>query len=226
MSTSTLAAVFCFIVCVSAQSAYGQGVLFEDAFDTALSDQWHVSGLDPDDYRVHDGGLEVRVKPVAKGESRPMLFVNLPFTTNDTVIASVDVTVVGEGLRRGEMAGLSLTHNGGPEFTVRKTNIDGFSVFAPGEDEFIGQPGEEGDPSQYTVKYWPANASFGPLKVIVRGDYAYFQVGPSSTGEYRTFFHSAIQEANDGLGFGLTVDGGDDDGERWVRFDNFRVTGP
>jgi hypothetical protein len=212
--------------CASPTAVFCQNVVFEDSFDDGLSDQWQISGLERADYRVHDGALEVRVKPVPAGQARPILFVNLPFTMSDTLIASVEVTVVGDGLRRGELAGLCLTHKGNPEFTVRKTNIDGYFVFAPGEPDFIGQPGEEGDPSHYTVKYWPANESFGPMNVVVRGDYAYFQVGPSSAGEYRTFFHSAIQEADEDLGFGLIVDGGVEDGERWVRFDNFRVTAP
>ncbi len=225
MRTKMLATMTIFAGMTWLSNCHGQDVLFEDAFDDAeLSDQWQVVGLDADDYRVVDGALEVRVKPVADGQPSPMLKVNLPFTTDETVIASVDVAMVGDPLERGEQAGLCLTGPNSALFTVSKTNIDGYHVFAPGEPEFIGQPGEEGDPSNYTVKYWPANEAFGPLRVTVRGDYAYFQVGPSSEGEYLTFFHSAIQEANEGLGFGLCVRGATDEGERWVRFDNFRVT--
>jgi hypothetical protein len=197
-------------------------VLFEDTFDERLSDRWQVIGLDKDDYRVHDGALEVRVQPDRPG-ALPMLKVDLPFTTAGTVEASVDVSVVDGPLRRGEFAGLCLTDPAGPEFTVRKTNIDGYFVFAPGEPEFIGEEGQEGDPGKYTVKYWPADEAAGPLRIIVRGDYAYFQVGPSAEEKYQTFFHSAISSADEGLGFGLRAAGGDDGGERWVRFDNFRV---
>lgn len=215
------------LACLSwLSNCYGQTVLFEDSFDDELSDQWQVVGLDPDDYRVLNGALEVRIKPVPPGHPSPMLKVNLPFATAETVIASVDMTVVGDPLERGELAGICLTDPEGAVFTARKTNIDGYFVFAPGEVDFIGQPGEEGDPSHYTVKYWPADEAFGPLKIVVRGDYAHFQVGPSSNGEYRTFFHSAIQEADEGLGFGLCVNGATGDGKRWVRFDNFRVTRP
>jgi hypothetical protein len=56
----------------------------------------------------------------------------------------------------------------------------------------------------------------------VRGNYAYFQVGPSADGKYKTFFHSAIREGDKGLGFALMASGSGD-GVRWVRFDNFRV---
>jgi hypothetical protein len=150
--------------------------------------------------------------------------VDLPFTTEGTVEASVEVSVAGEPLRRGEFAGLCLADQDGPVFTARKTNIDGYYVFAPGEVEFIGQPGQEGDPGRYTVKYWPADEAAGALRVIVRGHYAYFQVGPSADGRYKTFFHSAVHESDKGLGFGLRAAGGTGDGERWVRFDNFRVT--
>jgi hypothetical protein len=223
---SVIAALSC---AAALSDCYAQSVLFEDTFDGELSEKWQISGLDREDYRVRDGALEVRVKPDVKpdqGKRRPFLKVDLPFTTDDTVVASVEVTVVGEPLKRGEFAGLCLTDPSGPEFTVRKTNIDGYFVFAPGEPEFIGQPGQEGDPINYAVKYWPAAESAGPLRIIVRGDYAYFQVGPSDEGKYRTIFHSAIQESGEGLGFGLMAAGYEGDGERWVRFDNFRVTGP
>jgi hypothetical protein len=204
---------------------HAQTVLFEDTFDGKLSEKWQVVGLDREDYRIRDGALEVRVKAESKKQPRPLLKVDLPFTTAQTVEASVEVTVVGEPLQRGDVAGLCLTDNDGAVFSARKTNIDGYFVLAPGEPEFIGKPGEEGDPGKYTVKYWPADPAAGPLRIVVRGNYAYFQVGPSADGKYRTFFHSAIRESDKGLGFALIAIGSGD-GERWVRFDNFRVTKP
>ena len=216
---------FVIVTCITS-IAYAQAVIFEDTFEAGLSDQWQVVGLDRDDYRMRDGGLELRVKPVEPNQRRPMLKLDLPFTTAGTVVASVDVTVIGGPLQRGELAGLCLTDHEGAAFTVRKTNIDGYFVFAPGEVDFIGKPGEEGDPGKYTVKYWPADESFGSVRILVRGHYAYFQVGPSSDGKYMTLFHSAIRESDGELGFGLVASGATGDGERWVRFDNFRVTRP
>ncbi len=159
-----------------------------------------------------------------------MLKVDLPFTTDDSVVASVNVQIIGSPLPRHALAGLCLTDEDGILFTVRKTNIDGYIVLAPGDVEFIGKPGEEGDPSNYTVKYWPAKDAYGPLRIISRGSYAYFQVGPDDDGKYKNFFHSAIQERKEGLGFGIFVNDdaatsqatGDD--ERWVRFSQFKVT--
>ncbi len=205
---------------------HGAEPLFQDSFDQELSKKWEVVGLKKDDYRIREGGLEMRVQRSQRGQPTPMIKVNLPFTTADTVIASVDVTVVGEPLDRGEMAGLCLTDQDGQSFTVRKTNIDGFFLFAPPEVDFIGKDGEEGDVSKYTVKYWPADKDAGPLRITVRGPYAHFQTGPGKDGNYRTYFHSAIREAKDGLGFGLLATGRTDDSERWVRFDNFRVEKP
>ncbi|MCU0960798.1 MAG: hypothetical protein MUF48_11900 [Pirellulaceae bacterium] len=201
----------------------GQEVLFEDTFDTALSDKWKIVGLQPEDYRVRDGALELRVKPLATQEPWPMLSVDLPFTTADSVVASVEVSVVGQRLQRGEFAGLCLLDPDGVSFMARKTNIDGYFVLAPGKADFIGEPGQEGEPGKYTVTYWPADESFGPLRILVRGNYAHFQAGPSATGKYRTFFHSAIRPSKEGLGFGLLAAGGTGDAERWVRFDKFRV---
>lgn len=210
----------------TAVSSAEEKVLFSDDFAAELSPKWQRVGLTDEDVRLRDGALEIRLRPHEKGKLPPMLRVDLPFTTAGTVIASVQVIVPDNGLRRGAEAGLCLTAAGRPEFTVRKTNIDGYQVFAPGEVRFLGQPGQEGDPGQYSVTYWPARATDGPLRIIVRGHYAYFQTGPTQSGEYRTLFHSAIQEGNEGLGFCLFATGGDSEEERWVRFDNFRVTGP
>lgn len=226
MSTRTLAILGGLAWFAWQSTGQGQTVLFEDTFENGLSDKWEVVGLEREDYRVREGAVELRVKQVGTNERRPLLKVNLPFSTADTVVASVDVKVIGKPLPRGAMAGLCLTDQEGAVFTVRKTNIDGYFVLAPGEVDFIGEPGQEGDPGKYTVKYWPADESFGPLRVVVRGHYAHFQVGPSKADEYKTFFHSAISESAKGMGFGLTASGSTGNSEYWVRFDNFRVTKP
>ncbi len=206
------------------QLSIADELLFEDSFENGLSEKWQVVGLGPEEYRVRDGGFEMKVQSEKRGQIEPMLRIDLPFTTSDTVTASAEVTILDQPLERGEFAGLALTHNGRVSFRVRKTNIDGYFVFAPGEPEFIGKSGEEGDPGKYTVKYWPADKSAGPMKIIVRGEYAYFQVGPSTDDKYQTFFHSAIEEGNEGMGFALVAAGSIDEKTRWVRFDNFRVT--
>lgn len=226
MSTHNVAGIV-LVACFAWQySCHGQTVMFEDTFDNGLSDKWQIVGLEQSDYRVREGGLELRVKEVGANQPRPLLKVDLPFSTADTVFASVDVSVVGERFQRGDEAGLCLTDQDGAVFTARKTNIDGYLLLAPGEVDFIGTPGQEGDPGKYTVKYWPADESFGPLRVLVRGHYAHFQVGPSTAGEYKTFFHSAVRESDKGMGFGVTAIGRSGDGDRWVRFDNFRVIKP
>ncbi len=213
--------------CNNSRLCGAQELLFEDSFETALSDKWEFVGLDREDVRIRDGALEIRLETLADPRSQRVLKVNLPFSTADSVVASVEVTVIGESLPHGAFAGLCLTNANGTEFTVRKTNIDGYFVLSPGEVEFIGEEGQEGEPGKYTVKYWPADPSFGPLRVIVRGDYAHFQVGPNQDGSYKNLFHSAINPSAEGMGFGLTVVGSKDvdmSGERWVRFDNFQVT--
>ena len=67
-------------------------VLFEDSFKSGLSAQWRLVGLDKKDYRVKDGGLELRVRSGPLGKGTPLLKVVLPFDARDTVIASVTVT--------------------------------------------------------------------------------------------------------------------------------------
>ena len=203
-------------------------LLFEDRFEGTLSSKWQRSNLNEQDIRLRNGGLELRIRVHAPNET-PLIKVDLPFTTAGPVRAAVDVSLVDKRLSRGEFAGICLTVGNRPSFRGKKTNIDGYVLFSPGHVEFIGEAGQEGDPAKYTVKYWPADDAAGPLNIIIRGNYAHFQVGPSKAGEYQTFFHSAVAAAESGLGFGLIAGGtsaetnGD---ERWVRFDNFRVSRP
>jgi hypothetical protein len=210
-------------VLAAAQMALAQEVLFEDTFDGALSPRWSIVGLKKDDYRVKDGGLEMRVQPGRPTKDTPMLMVLLPFDTTETVTASVELTLIDSFTEPCESAGLFLTDEDSREFGAQKMNLNGHLVFSPSQVEFIGKEGSEGDPQQYALKFWPANDAFGGLRIIVRGNYGHFQVGPSKDGKYLNFFHSALRPKEPKRGFCLSASGGPTDKEHWVRFDNFRV---
>ena len=147
------------LVCSTACS---EELLFEESFETGLSPRWRVEGLASSEYRVRNGRLELRLQPAIKGPVKAMLRVDLPFTTADSVTASAEVTPVSGPLPRGGVTGLYFVDANGLNSGMRKTNIEGFFVSAPGEVDFIGKPGEEGDPGRYTVKYWPADDHQGP----------------------------------------------------------------
>ncbi len=224
MLRCTLLATIAFAALGTARNATGVDVLFEDNFDGTLSPEWQAIGLTKDDYRIRDGGLEMRVQPGRRTRDTPMLLVLLPFDTSETVTASVEVTPLDRFTEPNESAGLFLTDADSREFGAEKRNLDGHLVFSPGNDEFIGEKGEEGDPQQYALKFWPANEAYGALRIIVRGHYGHFQVGPSRKGKYLNFFHSALRENEPKRGFCLSASGGPSDRDHWVRFDNFRVT--
>jgi hypothetical protein len=57
-------------------------------------------------------------------------------------------------------------------------------VYAPGNYIFKGVPGEEGDVDKYTIKYTEVSPEAGPLRVLTRSTWAFFQVGPSDKDEY------------------------------------------
>ncbi len=220
----TVAAVALTLSMYFTKECLGEDPLFADDFNNGLSSKWQVVGLQKEDYRIRDGGLELRVQPGKRTADTPMLKVILPFATTSTVIASVDVTILDEFTEEGEFGGLCLIADDGVEFTVRKQRVNGSLVFAPGKYDFIGKPGDEGEPRQYTIKYWPALDESEPLRIIVRQTYAHFQVGPSSEDKFLNFFHSAIVDSDKKCGFSLVAAGGPKDAVHWVRFDNFRVT--
>ena len=201
----------------------GETILFEDRFDNGLAAEWQIVGLQVDDYRIRDGGLEMRVAPAAHTGERPMVKVMLPFTATDIVTASVEVTILDPLTEPNEMAGMCLVDELGPEFCVKKARVDGQLMFAPPRVEFLGKAGEEPDFGKYSYTYRPATDEAGPLRIIVRQNYAYFQVGPGEDKKYLNFFHSAIRRQTRLRGFGLTAAGAPEGAEHWVRFDNFRV---
>ncbi|MCA8986335.1 MAG: hypothetical protein KDA78_01755 [Planctomycetaceae bacterium] len=209
---------------VNSSHCFSEEVLFADSFDQGLSERWELVGLSPEDYRIREGGLEIRIRKPTAEHAIPMLKVKLPFSTRQSVIATVEVTVDGQPLQQGDSAGVCLTYQDRCLFSARKENHHGYWILSPGQVEFIGRPGEEGNPGKYTVRYWPADEEFGPLRIVVRQEYAYFQVGPSKKKEFKTFFHSAITSHSADLGFGLFATGNNDKVERWVRFDHFEVT--
>ncbi|MDZ4821276.1 MAG: hypothetical protein SGJ20_20130 [Planctomycetota bacterium] len=218
--TLSLAAFLCLVL---GQLSFGEEVLFEDKFEGKLSPKWKIVGLKKEDYRIKNGELEMRVQPGEKTKDSPMLKVLIPFEAKDNVTASVDLTIVDKFTEPTETAGLYLINESGPEFRAEKRKLNGLLVFSPAKPEFIGKQGEDGDPQQYALKFWPANESFGALQIIVSSDRAFFQVGPSKDGKYLNLFHSAIITDRPGRGFGLRTCGGPADKEHWVRFDNFRV---
>jgi hypothetical protein len=198
-------------------------ILFEDSFKTGLSMQWEPVGLDKKDYRVKDGGLEMRVQKGPLGKDTPLLKVILPFDARDTVIASVTVTPLNDFTAEKEFAGLCLMTDASPEFAAKKERVGGKLVFSPGHYLFKGKQGEEGDLSKYEVQYTDATKEAGPLRIIVRQRYGHFQVGPSTTGEFKTFFESALRPTADKRGFALAAAGAPANAEHWVRFTDFRV---
>ncbi|MDB5391807.1 MAG: hypothetical protein JWM11_7453 [Planctomycetaceae bacterium] len=215
-----------FIVVVASRSVVAdEVVLFEDNFDKGLSPKWSVAGLKKQDYRIKDGGLEMRVRPRTQNKETPMLKVVLPFNTFETVNASVEMTPLDPFTVRGETAGLYLLDEDLPEFHAEKTNANGYFVFSPPELLFIGKAGteEENNRRDYAVKFWPANPDFGALRIITRGHQGTFQVGPTKEGKYLTLFERALNRDSNRRGFALSTYGGPIDKEHWVRFDNFRV---
>ena len=209
-------------------SARAEEVLFEDTFKDGLSPKWQVVGLDKKDYRVKDGGFEMRVQNGRAKTDPPMLRVTLPFKVGDTVTpvvtASVRVKLLDGFTADDERAGPYLTANGSRDFSAEKKRVKGRLVFSPGRQTFKGKKGEEGERSKYEVTYTDAAEEAGPLRIIVeQGRHGYFQVGPSTKKEYTTFFYSAIEDEAKERGFCLTAEGAPEKADHWVRFTEFKV---
>ncbi|MFG0333392.1 MAG: hypothetical protein ACF8TS_08535 [Maioricimonas sp. JB049] len=182
MKTVSIAASGLFACLVLVNMAHAEELLFEDTFDDGLSPKWQFEGLAEEDWRIRDGGLELRVQPATSLTEAPKLTVMLPIAAGDTVAGSVEVTLLDRFTEPDELAVLLLLDEVGIEFRVKKQRVDSNLMFAPGDYDFRGEPGKEGDPQKYNVVYTPATDAAGPLRIIVRSNYAYCQVGPSKAG--------------------------------------------
>jgi hypothetical protein len=217
-----LTAAASFLLCVPAEGR-GEEVLFQDDFKKGLSPKWEVVGRKGTDYRVKDGGLELRVQPGKMTAKTPGVRLTLPFTSDDSVSASVTLKVLDEFTQEGEFAAVFLTDEAGPEFRSSQALIGGKWVYAPGKYRFVGQPGERGDPRKYEVTYTTVTEDAGPLLILADRGSAYSRVGPSKKGDYLDFFRSAIRKDARSRGFSLIAAGAADGTAHWVRFENFRV---
>lgn len=223
MRATTIICAAVSVLLAGTNRATAEDVLFEDTFKDGLSKKWEVVGLDKKDYRVKDGGLEMRVQSGDK-KDRPMLKINLPFTVEDSVIVSVKVTPLDAFTADKEFAGVFLLTDDTWEFAAKKERVKGDLVFAPGKYVFKGRKGEEGDVDKYEVKYTSAAKDPRALRITVSKGTAFFSAGPSDKDEYQPFFHSAVGKTAKSHGFALMAAGAPDKAEHWVRFTDFKVT--
>ena len=205
------------------QSGIADDLIFADNFNDGLSAKWELVGLSEDDYRIRDGGLELRIQTRKDGQPTPHLKVDLPFRASQTVVASVEIIILDKLTNEKEAAGLMLTDADGWSFSAQKQFVDGELVFDPGNDVFLGEKGEEGDPEKWSEKHALATPEAGPIRIVVDRGTAFFQVGPGKNDKYQNFFYSAIREKNPPYGFALYASGAKAEDEHWVRFENFRV---
>lgn len=198
-------------------------VIFRDDFQEKLSSKFQVIGLKPEDYRIRNGGLEMRVQPGKWRREMPRIDVVLPFTDQETRVVSVKVTLLDKFTQEGELAGVHFFDTDGTIFKGSKERRGERLVYTPGAVKFVGMEGEEGDPAKYATTLVDETPDAGPLRIIVDKSYAFFQIGPSTKGAYGNHFFSAIRNKPDSRGFGLFACGAPEGSNHWVRFENFQV---
>lgn len=212
------------LLCAWCVHASGEQVVLEDSFDNGLAAHWRLVGLQEQDVRTRDGGLEMRVQPGPLSKQAGMLVFDLPAGHVDGLRASIEVTPIDNFTQPGEMAGMCLMRGDAPEFAVKKVLMDRKLLYAPPRYVWVGEGDEQGaDPGNFDVRYGQVGDPRTPLVIALNQGYAYFQVGPSGSGRWRNFFHSAIRDDIQQRGFSLFAVGGPAEGEHWVRFDNLRI---
>lgn len=133
------------------------------------------------------------------------------------------ITVLDKFTADSEFGGVELIDEDGSVFKASKERQNGKLVYTPGEVDFLGKDGEQGDVTKYKTILIEEKPEAGPLRIIVDHGYAFFQVGPSKEGKYHNHFYCAIRNKPEARGFALITAGAPKDSSHWVRFENFRV---
>ena len=183
-------------------AAVNEEVVFSEKFQDELAEGWHWLREQPEDWRLQDGGLELRARPGDAHTVTTALLHPAPSLAEGPLIFEVTVTFLDELTEQFEQAGLTWYDDGEPVFKLVHELVDGEMMIIPGraltesqtvtlrllvsEGHYEAQYREEGEEAFHTV-----------------------DAGELSTG---TDSHISL----------LTYHG-PEDAEHWVRFTDFRV---
>ena len=177
-------------------------VVFEDAFDGPLDSGWSWLREDPDDWRIRDEALEIRIRPGVAATVRNALVRRAPDRSEG--VFAIDITVTNHTVptQQYEQAGITWYHNGKPIFKLVKELLDGELIIIPGRK--------------------PMDARSVQLRLIVTEDSWTAQFRPGAEGEFQTAATGKLPPPAEDQ---VSLQGyhGPADADHWIRFEDFRI---
>ena len=177
-------------------------LLFEDNFDHELGDGWTWLREQPNDWRINEGSLEIRVQPGKAKTVKNALVRKAPDRSTSKYAIEVTVAFTADPTNQYEQAGITWYHNDDPVFKLVHEHVD---------EELLIVPGFKPTPSQ-TVQ----------LRLVVNGEHWTALYRENSKDAFRTAASGQLPPPGDDQ-ISLQCYDGPSDSTHWVRFDDFRI---
>lgn len=184
-------------------------VVFEDPLRGELADGWSWLREDPDAWRFHEEGLEIRVEPGVAATVKNALVRKAPDRGTGTFAVDVTLTTTAEMVQQYEQAGITWYRDGKPILKIVKEHIDG-ELYA-----LIGSTGGSGRKrmASDTVQ----------LRLIVSETGCIGQYRPDGKGKFITIAKVELPPP-DNEAVSIQCYNGPPGREHWIRFKDFRIT--
>lgn len=179
----------------------GQTV-FEDRFEGRLEQGWTWLRENPGAWRLREGALEIRVEPGLADTVRNALVREAPDRGDGAYAIEVVVTNTTRPTQQYEQAGITWYSGGRPVFKLVKELIDGDLTIIPGKVPMASE----------SVR----------LRLTVTADSFKAEFQPDGKGDFLTAAAGPLPPPdNDKVS--IQCYNGPEEGEHWIRFDDFRV---
>ena len=177
-------------------------VVWADAFDGDLAGGWSWLRESPGNWRLRDGGLEIRVEPGVADTVRNALVAEAPDRREGKFAVEVTVTSLSEPTKQYEQAGITWYNDGKPVLKLVKELIDGELYIIPGR--------------------LPMASPTVQLRLVVSVDTWVAQFRPEGQGAWQEAGTGQLAPPSDDQ-VSIQCYNGPADGQHWIRFDDFRV---
>ena len=207
--------MFLFVLPLFARSATddiaecaGKGVIFKDPFRKEFRDGWAWIREVPENWRITEEALEIKMEPLPKDGGRNILFRKPPKKAEGPFVVTVEVKAVQPYTNQYQQAGLYWLQDDKLRFKFVLEIIDGELCVFPGKK--------------------PLETAHVVLRLRVDGTHIVAEYQPDATGEFLTAFEADLTEVrNDETDrISLQCWHGPVDAESWTRFQRFSITEP
>lgn len=179
-------------------------VIFEDVFDGKLAAGWTWLRENMEDWRITDEGLEIRPRPGDANSVKNALLLSLPELATDNLLVEVTVAFTADLTEQYEQAGITWYADDTPAFKLVHERIDGEYYIIPGKV--------------------PAPEKTVHFQLELKGDRYTAKSRQDSETEYRVVSEGELKRGGKNQ-ISLQTYHGPEQGDHWMRFSNFRITG-